>query len=69
MPDVNWLAVLLCAVSSLVLGGIWYSPALFAKPWQRAAGLSEDQAASGNMAMIFGGAFVLSLIEIGRAHV
>ena len=62
MPDVNWVAVLLCAVSSLVLGGIWYSPMLFAKPWQRAAGLSDEQAASGNMAVIFGGAFVLSLI-------
>jgi len=62
MPEVNWIAVLLCAVSSLVLGGIWYSPMLFAKPWQRAAGLSDDQAKSGNMAMIFGLTFVLSLV-------
>ena len=62
MPSVNLIAVLLCAVSSLVLGAIWYSPMLFAKPWQRAAGLSDEQAKSGNMAMIFGGAFVLSLI-------
>jgi len=62
MPSVNLIAVLLCAVSSLVLGGIWYSPMLFAKPWQRAAGLSDEQAKSGNMALIFGGAFVLSLI-------
>ena len=62
MPEVNWVAVALCAVSSLVLGGIWYSPLVFAKPWQRAAGLSEEQAASGSLAMIFGGAFVLSLV-------
>src|SRR3990170_5469662 len=62
MPDVNWIAVLLCAVSSLVLGGIWYSPALFAKPWQQAAGLSEEQAASGNLALIFGLSFLLSLV-------
>ena len=62
MPDVNMIAVLLCGVSSLVLGGIWYSPALFAKPWQRAAGLSDEQAQSGNMAMIYGVAFVLSLV-------
>ena len=62
MPDINWIAVLLCGVSSLVLGGIWYSPALFAKSWQRLAGLGEEQAAGGNMAAIFGGAFVLSLI-------
>ena len=62
MPQVNLIAVLLCAVSSLVLGGIWYSPLLFAKAWQRAAGLSDEQAKSGNMAVIFGGAFMLSLI-------
>ena len=62
MPQVNFLAVLLCGVSSLVLGGIWYSPALFARPWQSAAGLSDEQAASGNMAVIYGGAFLLSLV-------
>ena len=62
MPEVNLLAVLACGVSSLVLGGIWYSPMLFAGAWQRAAGLSDEQAKSGNVAMIFGGAFVLSLI-------
>ena len=62
MPEVNWIAVALCAVSSLVLGGLWYSPMLFAKPWQAAAGLSDEAAKSGNMGVILGGAFVLSLI-------
>jgi len=62
MPQVNLIAVLVCGVASLVLGGAWYSPLLFGKAWQRAAGLSDEQASSGNMAMIFGLAFVLSLI-------
>jgi hypothetical protein len=62
MPQVNLLAVLLCGVASLLLGGFWYSPILFAKPWQRLAGLSDERAKNGNMAMIFGAAFVLSLI-------
>ena len=62
MPQVNLLAVLLCGVSSLVLGAIWYSPLLFAKAWQRGAGVSDEQAKSGKMAMIFGLTFVLSLI-------
>lgn len=62
MADVNWIAVGLCGVSSLVLGGIWYSPLLFAKRWRRAAGISEEQTASGNMAVIFGATFLLSLI-------
>ena len=62
MPQVNLIAVLLCGVASLVLGGIWYSPMLFAKAWQQSAGLSDEQAKSGKLAVIFGGAFVLSLI-------
>ena len=62
MPHVNLIAVFLCGVASLVLGGIWYSPMLFANAWRRLAGLSDEQAKSGNMAVIFGGAFVLSLI-------
>ena len=62
MPEVNWLAVALCAVGSLVLGGIWYSPMLFAKAWQQAAGLSDDQLKNGNMAKIFGLTFVLSFV-------
>ena len=62
MPQVNLVAVLLCGVASLALGAIWYSPMLFAKGWQRAAGLSDEQAKSGNMALIFGLTFLLSLI-------
>ena len=62
MPEVNWLAVALSALSSLVLGGIWYSPALFAKAWQGAVGLSDEQLKSGNMALTFGLTFVLSFI-------
>jgi hypothetical protein len=59
--EIYWLAVLAAAASSFVLGGVWYS-ALFAKPWQAAAGLSDAQLKSGNPALIFGGSFVLALI-------
>lgn len=61
MPDVNYLAVLAAAVSAFALGGLWYSPVMFAKRWSAYVGIGEDQA-GGSMAMIFGGAFVLSLI-------
>lgn len=62
MPEVNLLAVLVAAVASFVLGGLWYSPLLFAKVWQREAGVSDAQLQNANMALIFGLAFVLSLI-------
>ena len=30
---VNLYAVLVCAVATMVVGFLWYSPALFANPW------------------------------------
>lgn len=62
MPEINFLAVLAAAVASFILGGLWYSPLLFAKTWQREAGLSDEQVNSGNMALIFGLSFLLSLV-------
>jgi hypothetical protein len=62
MPEVNYLAVVIAAIASFLLGGLWYSPALFGKVWQREAGLSDEQLKSGNMARIFGLSLVLSLL-------
>ena len=60
--DLNWIAILVAALSAFLLGGLWYSPLLFSKAWLRHSGLSEAQAKSGSMALIFGGTFLLSLI-------
>lgn len=62
MPVVNIWAVILCGVASLALGGLWYSPLLFAKRWQREVGLSDDQMASTNVAVVFGLTFILSVV-------
>lgn len=62
MPDINWLAVVLAALTAFVLGGVWYSPLLFAKPWQRLAGLSDEDLASGNPAITYGVSFLLALV-------
>ena len=53
MPDVNYLAVALAALSAFVLGGLWYSPLLFAKAWVRLNGFNEEEMKkNANMAMI-----------------
>jgi hypothetical protein len=45
MPQVhiNYLAVIAAAVLAFALGGIWYSPLLFAKRWVNAHGYTEEQ--------------------------
>jgi hypothetical protein len=62
MPEFNLWAVLVAALASFLLGGLWYSPLLFAKVWQREAGLTDEQLRSANMGMIFGLAFLLCVI-------
>jgi len=62
MPEFNILAVIAAALATFVLGGLWYSPALFGKAWQREAGVTDEQIKSGNMAKIFGLTLILCLL-------
>ncbi len=41
--DLNYLAVVVAAFVPMVLGGLWYSPLMFARPWMRAVGRSADE--------------------------
>lgn len=45
MPNVhiNYVAVVVATVAAFALGGLWYSPLLFAKMWVAAHGYSEEQ--------------------------
>lgn len=62
MRPFEWLPSLIAALSAFFLGGLWYSPVLFGKAWQREAGLSDERLAASNKGMIFGVSFVLCLI-------
>lgn len=59
--DVNWIAVLVAAVSAFILGGLWYGP-LFGKKWMAHTGMTEERAKSMNMARTFGLSFILSFV-------
>jgi hypothetical protein len=43
LPPVNYLAVLVSGIVIFILGGLWYSPVLFAKPWIAAMGKTEEE--------------------------
>ena len=43
LPHVNYLAVLVSAIAIFILGGLWYSKALFAKTWIALMGITEEQ--------------------------
>jgi hypothetical protein len=56
----NFLAIIVAAVVNVVLGALWYSPALFAKPWAKGVGMTKEQMAKG--AQMTPGMFVPPLI-------
>lgn len=60
--DLNYWAILVAALSTFLIGGLWYSPAVFGKAWMKENGFTEDDLKKGNMAKIFGLAFFLGLI-------
>jgi hypothetical protein len=53
-----WI-VLLAAVSSFVVGGLWYSPMLFGKVWNSENGSPPT---TGHPAKVFGVSFAFSLL-------
>ena len=59
--QLNHLAVIAATFASFILGGLWYGP-LFGASWMRENGFTEESLAKGNMARIFGWAFLWTLV-------
>lgn len=60
--EINFLAVLVAALSSFVVGFFWYNPKVFGTIWMREIGMNDEKAKQGNMAKIFGLTFVFSFM-------
>ncbi len=60
--SINHLAVFAAALSTFLLGGLWYSPVLFGVKWQKENNLTDEELKSGTPAKIFGLSFVFALV-------
>jgi MFS family permease len=60
--NLNWLAIVVAAVSSFLIGGLWFSPLMFVNRWMKEAGIKKEDNRNKNMVKVFGVAFILSLI-------
>ncbi|MEQ9424810.1 MAG: DUF1761 domain-containing protein [Cyclobacteriaceae bacterium] len=59
--NINWLSVLLAALSSFLVGGLWYGP-LFGKAWMAAFNFTEEDLKKRNVPRTFGLSLVLAFI-------
>src|SRR5712692_6075199 len=66
--QLNWLAILVAAISAMVVGFLWYSPVLFAKPWMREMGYDPNDKAKvqemqKSAGPAYAGSFLASLVS------
>ena len=63
-PEVNFLAVLLAAVASMVIGFLWYSPMVLGTPWMKLKGYTNDglKKEQAQMGKLYGLSFVLAIL-------
>lgn len=56
--EINFLAIFVAALSTLVVGFVWYHPKVFGTIWMKETGLTEESMKGANMGVIFGLAVV-----------
>ncbi len=66
MGDINLFGVVAAALVNFVIGGLWYSPLLFGRPWMATNGFSEDDLKRGSPAVMFGVSFLFCLVMAGN---
>ncbi|MCP4001964.1 MAG: DUF1761 domain-containing protein [Gammaproteobacteria bacterium] len=59
---INLLVVFAATLASNLLGGIWYSPLVFGKPWAKANNINLGEQGMRNVPATFIASFVLQLI-------
>ncbi|RKE98796.1 DUF1761 domain-containing protein [Ichthyenterobacterium magnum] len=60
--EINFLAILVAAVSALVVGAVWYNPKVFGNSWMQAAEMTQEKMQGANMAKIFILAFIFAIL-------
>ncbi len=59
--QINWWSVIVAALSTFLLGGLWYGP-LFGKTWMNYFNFSVEDLKSRNTARTFGLSLILAVI-------
>ena len=60
--ELNFLAILVSALSTLVVGFIWYNPKVFGGIWMRESGMTEEKIKGTNMLILFGMSIIYAVM-------
>ncbi len=56
--EINFLALLTAAFSTLVVGFVWYNPKVFGTIWMKESGMNDEKMLERNMLVVLGVSFV-----------
>jgi hypothetical protein len=62
MTGMWWLSIIAATLVAFLIGGIWYSPALFGRQWISLNGFTEKDLSRRSMSRVFGLSFLLALV-------
>jgi len=63
LGSINWLAVVVCFVVSMISGSIWYNPKTFFPIWWKVVGAGREQPGMENMGMTWGLTVLSSFVQ------
>ncbi len=61
--SINWLAVIVCVVVSMISGSLWYNPKTFFPAWWKVVGAGREQPGMENMGMTWGLTILSSFVQ------
>jgi hypothetical protein len=61
--SINWLAVIVCVVVSMISGSLWYNPKTLFPAWWRVVGGGRETPGMQNMGMTWGLTVLSSLVQ------
>lgn len=62
--EINWIAIFVSALTTLVIGFVWYNPKVFGTLWMKETGLTQEDLTKGNMLKIFVLTYIFSLFIV-----
>ena len=63
LDAINWLAVVVCIVVSIISGSLWYNPKTFFPIWWKVVGAGREQPGMENMGMTWGLTVLSSFVQ------
>lgn len=60
--EINFLSLLLAALSTLVVGFVWHHPRVFGTIWMKESGMTSEKMKGSNMTVIFGLSLVYAFL-------